>query len=47
MDGVDFINRLDDDSMHVVFDHLQSPKNFLSFGQGEDRILFIFENIYD
>ena len=38
MDGVDFINRLDDDALHLVFDHFHYPKEFLPFGQSESFI---------
>ena len=39
MDAVDFVNRLDDDSLHAVFDNLQSSAHFLPFGQGEAHFL--------
>ena len=35
MDGVDFVNRLNDDSMHLVFDNFHAPTQFMPFGQGE------------
>ena len=41
MNGVDFINRLDDDSFHGIFDNFQTPAQFLPFGQGEKSLFFI------
>ena len=40
MAGVDFVNRLDDDSMHLIFDNFQTPKHFLPFGRGEKSFVF-------
>ena len=40
MDGVDFINRLDDDSLHLIFDQFQTPTQFAPFGQGERSTIF-------
>ena len=38
MAGIDFIDRLDDDSLHLVFDQFHAPKHFIPFGQGEKSI---------
>ena len=47
MDGIDFVNRLDDDSMHLVFDNFQTPKDFLPFGGGENRTFVPVYNLFN